>query len=188
MLFSDFSKHSYARQEENVSEHLVNWSQQLIDMIESVVFGRDFEMTLQTILEFQHTKVSRLTDQDKAEQLELCSQIVGAFETLSARLGIYLEKAKRGHESWKAPRYIRAERSVLLRKKALVAEGLLTKGNTTLTKEDIRNQYLVDYEKEEFMWQEYLDGIKNAHELMMAVVKDIEKRSISLASLMKYTQ
>lgn len=171
--------------EDRLHEDLTRWSEDLVELLESKISSPDFQRVMEFVFNFEGQIIGRLTGEQKAEQLEMCSQVKGIYLTLFRSMSIYLARTFRYHERWQASKSVEVEKAIIDRFTKYVVDGKITKSSVKVTKDDLRNQFLIDYGDQEELWQAHIDKVTKAKDLMETVVDDLENRSMILMSLRK---
>jgi hypothetical protein len=172
---------------EDMLDRFSSWAEELTEIIERRVFGGQFLEVMNFVSIASETLVTRLTDDEREEQLTVCSQHRFTFREMEADLDLYLAKAEREYRAWTAPRYMKCQRKLIDDKIALFKAGALSKTAITVTKDDVQNQFLIDYEQENRAWHDYMEKIKRGMNLVKAIADDIDSRAKILMNL-RYKQ
>lgn len=180
-------RYTYEGQSNVLLEKFSRWSEELIDLFYSRVFGDSFKKVLDFVLsiDFENKPISRLTEEEISEQLIICSQYKFTFSQMRDDIDLYIAKIQRRYTSWSAPLYIKSRKSVIDGKYILYKEGKLTKANISVTTDEVKNQFLVDNAEENAIWNDFLDYVRRARSFVSNVVDDFESRSMILMSLRK---
>lgn len=170
---------------ESLVTNFSKWADELISLLQRRAFGDSFADVMQYCLALDDYVITRLTDEEKEQQLIFCSQYKATFLCLRDEIELYLNRVERKYVKWKSFEYNKTRDKLLEEYYQLFLGKKIPKTEIKVTKDEVKSRFVVDQFDENEKWQNFMDDVKRALNLMKNLVADIENRSMILMSLRK---
>lgn len=171
---------------EDAIEQFTDWYAEFKSVIHRRLLPKTFSKIVSFVTRFDEKLVSRMLDSEIDEQLVFCSQYCFTLSHIRDEIDLYRRKVQRGFEMWMAGRSRRAH-EIMLGKQAQEVPELRTKANyDKISKDDVK-YYVMDVWSDDYMrWHEYIEKVERSYLFVRNLVFDIERRAITLTSILKY--
>ncbi len=165
-------------------ESFADWYSQFVTIIEQRVYSKTFEKLVSYISNFDGELTTRLTEEEKDDQLVLCSQYKYTLMDIAKEIKMHVRDVERKFKIWKAKRYEILRNNLLTEQKNEIKDGFRTKGGFgNITEFTLKNRLLSLYGTEWDRWQTYIDKIEKSYLFITNILEDMENRSNILKNL-----
>ena len=160
------------------------WYNQFVKLVETRVYSETFEKLVDYLSVFDGEIITRLTEDEKDEQLILCSQYKYSLLDIAKEIKMYLNLINDEFSIWQAKKYEALRLDLLEEQKQEITDGYRSKGrygeiSQFTLKQGLLNKYGRDWKR----WRGYINKIEKSHIFILNMLEDMETRANSIKNL-----